>query len=150
MGARLSLLYKHPDFRARQMQCRGVKGNAMERVIAGRFQTKHNAQAVAALIARYIDTTGIRISHNNRPGPLAGVMAELGVRNYKPRGQEPSSDRVMLSVRITNPVSENRVIAALRAAGAVDIEPDHDERGDGQWSNFNSIATPRPAESPSH
>jgi len=40
----------------------------MERIIAGRFQTKHDADTVAALIAQYIDTGDICIFHNNPPG----------------------------------------------------------------------------------
>lgn len=40
----------------------------MERIIAGRFQTKDDADAVAALITQYIDTTDICIFHNNPPG----------------------------------------------------------------------------------
>ena len=40
----------------------------MERIIAGRFQTKGDADAVAALIAQYVDTADICIFHNNPPG----------------------------------------------------------------------------------
>ncbi len=40
----------------------------MERIIAGRFQTKDRADEVANLIAQYIDTTEICIFHNNPPG----------------------------------------------------------------------------------
>jgi len=40
----------------------------MERIIAGRFQTKQDADAAAALIAQYIDTADICIFHNNPPG----------------------------------------------------------------------------------
>jgi hypothetical protein len=40
----------------------------MERIIAGRYQTKGDADAVAALIAQYIDTADICIFHNNPPG----------------------------------------------------------------------------------
>jgi hypothetical protein len=40
----------------------------MERIIAGRFQTKDNADAVAALIAQYVDAADICIFHNNPPG----------------------------------------------------------------------------------
>jgi hypothetical protein len=39
----------------------------MERIIAGRFQTKGEADAVAALMS-YIDTADICIFHNNPPG----------------------------------------------------------------------------------
>ena len=40
----------------------------MERIIAGRFQTKGDADVVAALIAQYVDTADICIFHNNPPG----------------------------------------------------------------------------------
>src|SRR5688572_22988184 len=40
----------------------------MERIIAGRFQTKDDADAVAALITQYIDSADICIFHNNPPG----------------------------------------------------------------------------------
>ena len=40
----------------------------MDRIIAGRFQTKGAADAAAALMAGYIDATDICIFHNNPPG----------------------------------------------------------------------------------
>jgi hypothetical protein len=40
----------------------------MERIIAGRFQSKDDADAVAAIIAQYVDTADICIFHNNPPG----------------------------------------------------------------------------------
>lgn len=40
----------------------------MERIIAGRFETKAKADAAAAEIVRYIDRTDICIFHNNPPG----------------------------------------------------------------------------------
>lgn len=40
----------------------------MERIIAGRFPTKGEADAVAALMAHYIDASDICIFHNNPPG----------------------------------------------------------------------------------
>ena len=40
----------------------------MERIIAGRFQTKDDADAVAALITQYADSGDICIFHNNPPG----------------------------------------------------------------------------------
>jgi hypothetical protein len=55
-----------------------------------------------------------------------------------------------LSVRITNPVNEERVIAALRAAGAADIEPDHGEWPDEDAANFNSIAALQGVQRSSH
>lgn len=58
-GARFYPLNKHLMFLARLMQRRGAKGNAMKRVIAGRFQTLNDANAVAALITRYLDNAEI-------------------------------------------------------------------------------------------
>jgi hypothetical protein len=40
----------------------------MERIIAGRFETKDGADAVAASITQYIDAADICIFHNNPPG----------------------------------------------------------------------------------
>ena len=40
----------------------------MERIIAGRFQTRGNADSVAALIRQYVDTDDVCIFHNNPPG----------------------------------------------------------------------------------
>ena len=40
----------------------------MKRVIAGRFQTKDDADAAAALIARCVETAQIGIVDNNPPG----------------------------------------------------------------------------------
>lgn len=40
----------------------------MDRIIAGRFHTKGDADAVAALMASYVDSADICIFHNNPPG----------------------------------------------------------------------------------
>jgi hypothetical protein len=40
----------------------------MDRIIAGRFQTKIQADAAAALVAVYVDTADICVFHNNAPG----------------------------------------------------------------------------------
>ena len=40
----------------------------MDRIIAGRFQTKMEADAVAASMAHYVDTADVCIFHNNPPG----------------------------------------------------------------------------------
>jgi hypothetical protein len=40
----------------------------MERIIAGRFQTKGDADIAAASLVQYIDTADICIFHNNPPG----------------------------------------------------------------------------------
>ena len=40
----------------------------MERIIAGRFQTKGDADAAAALLSPYVEAADICIFHNNPPG----------------------------------------------------------------------------------
>ncbi len=40
----------------------------MDQIIAGRFQTKDDADAAAALMAPYVDSADICIFHNNPPG----------------------------------------------------------------------------------
>ena len=40
----------------------------MDRIIAGRFKTKSDADAAAALMAPHVDSTDICIFHNNPPG----------------------------------------------------------------------------------
>jgi S-formylglutathione hydrolase FrmB len=40
----------------------------MDQIIAGRFQTKSDADAAAALMAPYVDSADICIFHNNPPG----------------------------------------------------------------------------------
>lgn len=49
----------------------------MERIIAGRFETKDDADAAATLLAGFVETSDICIFHNNPPGqhdalPLGG------------------------------------------------------------------------------
>jgi hypothetical protein len=60
-----------------------VKGAAMARIIAGRFQTKDAADAVAELITQYIDAADICIFHNNPPGQHA-VLAGGGDETADP------------------------------------------------------------------
>ena len=172
----------------------------MERIIAGQFQTKANADAVAVLIAQYIDTADICIFHNNAPGQhdafalggdedadpgaagaeksaagsavaaalaagavgalggpvvalaaaavgaytgsLAGAMDGLGEQDGKPRAAERRPGCVMLSVRIADPLNEQRVIATLRAQGAAGIEQAHGVWRNGDWTDFNPVAAP--------
>ena len=180
----------------------------MDRIIAGRFQTKDGADAVAASIAQYIDTTDICIFHNNPPGQhdafvvggdededpgaegadqsaastavaaglaagaigalggpvvalaaaatgayvgsLGGAMHGLGNHDDKPHAPKRRPGGVMLAVRIAKPVNEKRVIAALRAGRAADIEQAQGEWRDGDWVDFNPVAAPRLVESASN
>ena len=179
----------------------------MERIIAGRFQTKGDADAAAALIAEYVATADICVFHNNPPGQhgafvlggdededpgaegagksaagtavaaglsagvigalggpavalaaaaigaysgsLVGAMDGLGNHDDKLPAAERRPAGVMLSVHITGPKVERRVIATLRAQGAADIEQAHGEWRDGDWADFNPVAAPRLVESAS-
>jgi hypothetical protein len=106
----------------------------MERIIAGRFQTTDDADAAA--IGAYT-------------GSLAGAVAGLGDHDDKLRAPERRPGGVMLSVRIAKPANEKRVIATLRAKGAADIEQAQGEWRDGDWTNFDPVAAPRPVASAS-
>jgi hypothetical protein len=177
----------------------------MERIIAGRFHTKGEADAAATLIAQYVGTADICIFHNNPPGQhdvfavggdenedpgaegagksaagtavaaglaagaigalggpvvaiaaagvgaysgsLAGALNGLGNNDDKPQASDRRPGGVMLSVRIANPASEQRVIAILRAEGAADIEQARGVWRDGDWVDFNPVAAPRLVES---
>lgn len=55
----------------------------MDRIIAGRFHTKKEADAVAVLISPYTDSTDICIFHNNPPGQH-GVLAGGGDESVDP------------------------------------------------------------------
>lgn len=180
----------------------------MARIIAGRFQSKDDADAAAALIAQYVDTADICIFHNNPPGQhdvfavggdededpgakgagesaagtaiaagltagaigalggpvvalaaaaigaytgsLAGAVAGLGDHDDKLRAPRRRPGGVMLSVRIAKPANEKRVIATLRAKGAADIEQAQGEWRDGDWTDFDPVAAPRPVGSASN
>lgn len=171
------------------MPCRGAKGIAMKRVIAGRFQTQDEADNVAELITQHLGTAEIRIADNHMrgqdnaydvpeaenddpraegtfsahhgqfvelaaaginaySGPLVGAMAEQGVYDDKPRSQERRRIGVLLSVRVTSPSDEERVIATLRAGGAADIVPENRQWHDGDWANFKSSKASGPAARP--
>lgn len=172
----------------------------MDRIIAGRFQTKGEADAAAELMT-YIDSADISIFHNNPPGQhgvlaaggdededpsaagagkstataavsaglvagaigalggpvvalaaaavgaysgsLVGAMAGLEEHDDAPHPVERRPGGIMLSVRIAEPRSEKRVIAALRAEGAADIESADGKWLDGGWSDFDPVAAPR-------
>lgn len=179
----------------------------MDRIIAGRFQTKHAADAAAALMSNYVDSDDICIFHNNPPGQhgayavggdededpgaknadqsaagsalagglaagalgalggpivalaaaatgayvgsMAGAMAGLGTDAEKPNSPERRPGGVMLSVRIASPDNEKRVIAALRAEGAADIEQAQGDWREGDWKDFNPVAKPQLVEAES-
>lgn len=173
----------------------------MDQIIAGRFQTKSDADAAAALLAPYVDSADICIFHNNPPGQhdafpvggdededpaaqgadtsaaksalaaglsagaigalggpvvalaaaatgaylgsLAGAMHGLGEHESKPGALQRRPGGVMLSVRIAELGNVTKVIAALRAKGAADIEQAQGEWRNGDWTDFDPVATPR-------
>ena len=78
----------------------------MERIIAGRFQTKLDADTVAALIAQYVDTSDICIFHNNPPGQH-DVLALGGDEDADPGAEGAGTS------------AAGAAIAAGLAAGAV-------------------------------
>ncbi|MCJ7838464.1 MAG: hypothetical protein MUP61_04515 [Burkholderiales bacterium] len=172
----------------------------MERIIAGRFQTKGDADAAAALIAQFAATADICIFHNNPPGQhdaftvggdededpgaegagksaaatavaaglsagaigalggpavalaaggvgavsgsLVGAMHGLSNHDDKLPAAKRRPAGIMLSVHITGPTVERRVIDTLRAQGAADIEQAQGEWRDGDWADFDSVAAP--------
>ncbi len=59
------------------------RGNAMDHIIAGRFQTKAKADAAAAMIVRYVDRKDICIFHNNPPGQH-GILKMGGDEDTSP------------------------------------------------------------------
>ena len=76
-------------------------------------------------------------------GSVVGAMAGLGYDGNKSHAPQRRPGGVMLSVRIANPVNEQRVISSLRAEGAADIERAEGEWRNGDWIDFDPVAAPR-------
>jgi len=78
-------------------------------------------------------------------GAFAGALAGMGddEADVTSRAPDHRAGGVMLSVRISEPVNELRVIETLRAQGAADIEHAQGEWSDGDWTDFDPAATPR-------
>jgi hypothetical protein len=172
-----------------------------ERIIAGRFETKAEADRTAGMLSDFVSTDDICIFHNNAPGQhdaypvggdededpgarkadksaattaatagvtagaigalggpvtalaaggigayvgsLMGAAEKLGDDEHPNDGPDRRPAGVMLSVRIANPASEQRVISTLRAQGAADIEQAQGEWRDGDWVDFNPVAKPK-------
>lgn len=95
----------------------------MDRIIAGQFQTKGEADAVAVLISKYIDATDICIFHNNPPGQhdvLAGggdVSADPGADGA---GQNSAGAAVLggLTAGAIGSIGGPAIAIAAAAAGA--------------------------------
>ncbi|MBK8325081.1 MAG: hypothetical protein IPL06_21055 [Betaproteobacteria bacterium] len=76
-------------------------------------------------------------------GSLVGAAAGMGAEPGNGPADERRPGGVMLAVRIALPGHEDRVIAALRAEGALDIESAEGEWRDGDWIDFDPLAAPR-------
>jgi hypothetical protein len=180
----------------------------MERIIAGRFNTRDGADVVATALSQFVDPADICIFHNNPPGQhgayhiggdededpgakgagdsaagtavaaalsagaigaiggpvvalaaagvgayvgsLAGAVDGLGDDEASLHATERRPGGVMLSVRIADPNTEERVIATLRTQGAADIEHAQGEWSNGDWTDFNPVAVPKLVNSGPH
>jgi hypothetical protein len=76
-------------------------------------------------------------------GSFVGALAGLGDGEAAAAGPDHRAGGVMLSVRISEPVNELRVIETLRAEGAEDIEHAQGEWADGDWIDFDPAASPK-------
>ena len=76
-------------------------------------------------------------------GSLVGAVSGLGDHEDAPGRQDRRPGGIILSVRIASPGNEERVIDALRKEGAADIERAQGEWRDGDWSDFDPVASPR-------
>jgi hypothetical protein len=74
----------------------------MERIIAGRFQTKDDADAAAALIGKFVASSDICIFHNNPPGQH-DVLGTGGDENADPgaKGAGRSAATTALAAGLT-------------------------------------------------
>jgi hypothetical protein len=75
-------------------------------------------------------------------GSLVGALAGLGQDDVKSVVLERRPSGVLLSVRIAEPMNEQRVIASLRDEGAEDIEQARGVWRDGGWTDFDPVAAP--------
>jgi hypothetical protein len=99
------------------------KDDTMDRIIAGRFPSRNEADAVAATMATIVEKEDICIIHNDAPG-------------HRPAG-------IMLSVRIGSPKGERLVISTLRKGHAKDIEQAEGTWNGGDWTDFDPVSAPR-------
>lgn len=76
-------------------------------------------------------------------GSLVGAMSGLGDQADTPGKPDRRPGGVMLSVRIAYPSNEDRVIDTLRKEGAADIERAQGKWHDGDWADFDPVASPR-------
>ena len=76
---------------------------------------------------------------------VVNCSAEFGEPQPVRKTQRPElrPGGIILAVHIANPANEQRVISALRAEGAADIEQAEGEWRDGDWTDFNPVAAPQ-------
>ena len=174
----------------------------MNRIIAGRFPTKGEADIAAASLDLFIDASDICIFHNNPPGQhdtnegggdepvdpqaegaaessvgtaavagvtagaigtavggpviglaagataayvgsLAGALGGLKDKMFPNETPQRQPTNIYMAIHITNLANEDRVIRALRAHGAADIERADGEWRDGDWTDFDPVASPQ-------
>ena len=92
----------------------------MERIIAGRFQTKAKADAAAAAIVRYVDRTDICIFHNNPPGQHGTLMnggAEVADPGSESVGESAAGTALAAGLTAGAIGLVGGPVAALAAAG---------------------------------
>ena len=122
----------------------------MERIIAGRFETKDSADTVAALMAQYIDAADICIFHNNPPGQHAAI-AGGGDGAVDPgadgAGQSAASTAVIagLTAGVVGAMGGPVVALAAAATGAYVGSLAGALIGLGNHEGDPSVPVPRPA-----
>ncbi len=74
-------------------------------------------------------------------GSLAGAMegGQIDGRNGSPAMRQGG---VMIAVHVVNAADQNRVVEALKATGAADIERAEGKWQDGDWVDFDPLAAP--------
>jgi hypothetical protein len=119
----------------------------MARIIAGRFQTKGEADAVAELMEQYIDTADICIFHNNPPGQH-GVLAGGGDESVDPgadgAGQSLAGGAAVAALTAGAIGSIGGPVVALAAAAAGAYAGSLGGALDG-LGNHEDLPAPRPA-----
>ena len=92
----------------------------MDHIIAGRFQTKANADAAAAIITRYVDQHDICIFHNNPPGQH-GILPMGGDEEASPgadKAQDSSATTAIAAGLVAGAIGmAGGPVTALAAAG---------------------------------
>lgn len=96
-------------------------------IIAGRFPTKGEADAVAAGIAQYVESADICIFHNNPPGQH-DAYAVGGDEDADPGAEEAGTS------------AAGGALAAGLTAGAIGAPG---EWRNGDWTDFNPVEKPQ-------